>query len=82
MLDIKLITLIKILLSSIVNLSKFAYILFKTILFYVFGILPLIGFGLLVFFSTHYIIATLLFLLEIPWLIVFLENLDKMDDRM
>ena len=82
MLDIKLKTLMKIFLNSIVNLCKYAYTLFKTILFYVIGLLPLIGgCGLLIFFSTHYILTILLFILEIPWLIVFINTFNKMDDR-
>jgi hypothetical protein len=81
MIDIKLKTLIKIFLSSIVNLCKYAYTLFKTILVYVIGLLPLIGCGLLIIFSTHYILATLLVILEIPWLIVFMNTFNKMDDR-
>lgn len=82
MIDIKFKELMKIFFNSIITLGLTIYKLFKTLLVYIIAVLPLVGSGLLVIFSTHYVIATLLIILELPWLIVYLENLDKMDDRM
>lgn len=82
MIDIKFKELMRVFFNSIITLGLALYKLFKTLLVYIIGVLPLIGCGLLIVFSTHYVIATLLIILELPWLIVYLENLDKMDDRM
>lgn len=81
MIDIKFKELMKIFFNSIITLGLTLYKLFKTLLVYIIGVLPLIVCGLLVIFSTRYVTAILLLIAELPWLIVFLENLDKMDDR-